>query len=122
MKFKLDECLDARLAPLLCDAGHDAVTVSDQDLRGIADPGLRDICFREDRVLITGDLGFSNVLVYPPSETAGIVVLRGPDDLLPTMRLCFRTFISALATRSPRQRLWIVEPSRVRIHDEGGES
>jgi len=64
---------------------------SRRSLSGAAEFGWRagerviDVCRREGRVLITLDLDFSNILSYPPSDFAGIVVLRlvarpGPYD------------------------------------------
>ncbi|HEV8725933.1 MAG TPA: DUF5615 family PIN-like protein [Candidatus Binatia bacterium] len=85
MKLKLDENIDARLAEVLrdADAGHDAVTVREQELHGSDDTDLYRLCISEERALITLDFDFSNVLRYPPDNTPGLIVLRGPDDLSP---------------------------------------
>ena len=117
MRIKLDECVDARLVVPLRQAGHEATTVRDQRLQGIEDPDLFKHCKSEEHVLVTLDLDFSNVLRFPPEQTPGLVVLRGPDDLFPTMRILIRTLVNALATDGPSGRLWIVEPGRVRIHE-----
>ncbi|WP_368730321.1 DUF5615 family PIN-like protein [Nitrosococcus oceani] len=34
MNFKIDENLPVEVAELLCEAGHDALTVDEQELRG----------------------------------------------------------------------------------------
>lgn len=117
MRIKLDECVDARLAVLLRQAGHEARTVRDQGLHGIEDPVLYEHCTSEEHVLVTLDLDFSNVLRFPSERTPGLVVLRGPDDLFPTMRILIQTLVNALTTGTPSGRLWIVEPGRVRIHE-----
>ncbi len=117
MKLKLDENLDARLALLLQGALHDAVTVRDQNMLGIEDQALYERCIIEGRILVSLDKDFSNVLRFPPEDTAGIVVLRGPDDLFPTMRILVRTLIQALTKDTPTGKLWIVEPGRIRIHE-----
>ena len=49
MKLKLDENLSQRAADLIRTAGHDAVTVADQGLRGAADETLFEVCRREKR-------------------------------------------------------------------------
>nr|BAL57368.1 hypothetical conserved protein [uncultured Acetothermia bacterium]BAL58884.1 hypothetical conserved protein [Candidatus Acetothermum autotrophicum] len=116
MKLKLDENLDARLASLLQQAGHDVLTVRDQGLLGIEDQALYERCIKEQRILVSLDKDFSNVLRFPPKDTPGLVVLRGPDDLFPTMRILIQTLIQALASDTPQGRLWIVEPGRLRIH------
>ena len=40
MRFKLDENLPVELANVFREAGHDAVTVLDQNLMGARNPGL----------------------------------------------------------------------------------
>ncbi len=67
--------------------------------------------------MVSLDRDFSNVLRFPPEKTPGIVVLRGPNDLFPTMRILVRTLIQALTKDTPMSRLWIVDPGRIRIHE-----
>lgn len=121
MKLKLDENLDVRLAAPLRQAGHEVATVREQDLAGIDDQGLYAHCGSEARVLVTLALDFANVLRYPPHASGGVVVLRGPDDLLPTLRILIDTLVRALTSGSPTGRLWVVEPGRVRIHESQAE-
>jgi predicted nuclease of predicted toxin-antitoxin system len=117
MRLKLDENIDARLAVVLRGAGHDAVTVREQDLQGTNDIDLYRICVSETRALVTLDLDFSYILRYPPESTPGLIVLRGPDDLFSTVRILIETFIDALKNEDPLNQLWIVEPGRVRMHE-----
>lgn len=117
MRFKFDECLDARLAVVMREIGHDVATVRDQGLHGIPDHALYERCAEEGYILVTLDLVFSNVFRFPPEPTPGLVVFRGPNDLFPTMRILVRTLVSALTTGAPSGRWWIVEPGRVRIHE-----
>jgi len=44
MKFKLDECVDARLSINLKQAGYEATTVHEQGLHGIEDERLYHLC------------------------------------------------------------------------------
>jgi len=118
MRLKLDENIDARLAGLLQASGHDALTVREQNLHGTDDIDLYRICRLENRTLVTLDLDFSNILRYPPENTPGIIVLRGPDDLFPTVRVIVETLVNALINENPSQPLWIVEVDRVRIHEQ----
>ena len=118
MKLKLDENIDARLTVLLHDAGHDATTVRDQGLHGSEDLDLFDRCVSEGLALVTRDLDFSNILRYPPEDTPGIIVFLGPDDLFPTVKIRMQTFVEALTSENPAGHLWIVEPRRIRIHEE----
>ena len=117
MKLKLDENVDARLTVPLRQAGHDTMTVRDQGLHPIDDPILCQHCTSEGRILVTLDLDFSNVLQYPPEQTPGLVVLRGPDDLFSTVSILIQTLLNGLSKDTPSGHLWIVEPSRIRIHE-----
>jgi peptide subunit release factor RF-3 len=76
VRFKLDENLSRHAADLICTAGHDAVTVTSQGLRGAADETLFEVCRRESRTLVTldHDFGPSNPRVYG--------FTRGSFDLL----------------------------------------
>src|SRR4030067_2988129 len=76
MQFKIDENLPAEILSLLVNTGYNAKTVNDQQLQGINDPALIDICNREHRVLVTLDTDFSDIRSYPPEEFSGIIVLR----------------------------------------------
>jgi len=121
MKIKLDECVDFRLAIILRQAGHEAVTVQEQGLRGINDKDLYNICVSEGYILVTLDIHFSNVLRFAPEPTPGLVVLRGPDDLFATIRILVRTLIDGLERETPEGTLWIIEPGRIRVHEKTEE-
>jgi hypothetical protein len=121
MNLKLDENLDAGLTSVLRRAGHEVSTVRAQGLAGVDDQALYGHCRSEAEVLVTLDLDFANVLRYPPETSGGIVVFRGPDDLLPTLRILTETMIVALTKASPAGHLWIVEPGRVRVHEPRSE-
>lgn len=107
-----------RLTALLREAGHKTITVQEQGLRGIADRELYELYKAEGYILVTLDLDFSNLLHFPPEGTPGLVVLRGPNQLFVTMRVLIETLIDALVKESPLNKLWIVEPGRLRIHEE----
>lgn len=119
MKIKLDENLGDRGRAILEAAGHDACTVSRQSLNGADDRQLIEACRAEGRALVTLDIDFANPLVYPPKQYPGIAVIRLPRR--PTradLERGIETLARALAQESLDGRLWIVEPQRVRIHQE----
>ncbi len=71
---------------------------------------------REDRVLDTADLDFSDVRRFPLGEHPGVVVARLPNEW--TADLLVETLVSALRTLADEDlhgAMVIVEPHRIRI-------
>ena len=117
MRFKLDENLPIELKRRFTESGHDAVTVLDRGMGGAADAEVASACLREGRVLVTQDIDFADIRMYPPGQFPGIVVFRltsqSRDDLLNVGAMLIET----LARASLSGQLWIVEDSRVRIRE-----
>ena len=78
MKCKVDENLPQDVVDLLSEAGQDALSVLDQGLGGENDQRIFSVCQRQERVLVTLDLDFSNVQEYPlPASTSAPVTNPG---------------------------------------------
>ena len=119
MKWKLDENFGSRAAHLLSAAGHDAETVLQEQLGGACDEDIYSACVREKRALLTLDLDFADVLRFPPHQTAGIAVLRLPKNPSLTLLESLVTgLLRYLPVESIAGRLWIVEPGRIRVHED----
>ena len=116
VRLKLDEHVDERLAHTLEAAGHDVSTVRAQGMCGAEDEEIFTRCATEGRCLVTLDLDFANVLRFPPEGSSGLVVLRGRNQLFPAMRQVVENLIIALEKESPTGRLWVVGPTRLRVH------
>jgi len=116
-RFKLDENLPRDAEALLRKAGHDVHTVLDEQLGGNPDPRVFDASQAEDRILVTFDLHFSDIRVYPPASHTGIWVLRPHTQSIDNTLALLRAALLVLETEPTQGRLWIVEPDRVRIRE-----
>jgi len=116
MRFKLDENADPSWRIPLEEAGHGVSTVAEERLRGSQDSVIAQTCKNVGLCLITADLGFAQILEYPPDRYPGIIVLRHPSPTLAGMTQLIRQIVTAVKTQSPKGHLWIVEPNRIRIH------
>jgi predicted nuclease of predicted toxin-antitoxin system len=112
--FKIDENLPLDAATLLGASGFGADTVRDQGLSGVDDEVVAGAAKRENRVLITLDLDFSNIRAYPPEAYSGIVVLRVRNQDKRTVLAALQRAIRVFSQQSPAGPLWIVGSDRIR--------
>ena len=81
MRIKVDEDLPRAVAALLQEAGYpDVRTVAEQGMGGWKDPALWQAVQQEQRFLVTGDKGFTDLRAYPPGSHAGVLLLRPDAD------------------------------------------
>ena len=120
MRLKLDENIGRRGLEFLKASGHDVMTVWDQDLQGVSDQILLEVCAAEGRALVTLDRDFGEVLRFPPEKSAGIIILDiGPRTTVQGIIDRLRDFLAVVEITLVAGALWIVEPGRVRIHVQG---
>ncbi|MGZ5432622.1 MAG: DUF5615 family PIN-like protein [Thermoanaerobaculia bacterium] len=111
----MDENFGVRGEALLRGRGWDVATVDGQGLSSVADETLIEICRIEDRVVVSLDKDFADVVRFPPTRYRGIVVLRLPEPISLPMILNALTRVANLAeTRTVIGRLWIVSINRIR--------
>ncbi len=119
MLFKIDENLPAEIAENLRAAGHDAMTVANQGMKGFADPTAIAVCNSEGRILVTLDTDFMDIRRYPPSLYPGIIVLRPRRQLtIWFLSLMERALVLLSTGESIVGKLRIVDESRIRIRSE----
>lgn len=74
--IKVDEDLPAALKRQLRDAGHDAITVTDQGWSGRSDDLIWSGVRKEGRLLVTADKGFADARNLSSHRHAGVILLR----------------------------------------------
>ena len=79
MKFRADMGISLRTVEFLNDLGHDAVHLSEQDLGRLSDPSILKKARDEDRVLLTHDLDFGELMAASGANLPSVVVFRLRD-------------------------------------------
>ena len=117
LRFLTDEDIPRSTARVLRDAGFDAVDVRDVGLRGKSNALVYAYAQQEQRLLITCDLGFSNILKFPPAQSTGLLVVRIPDS--EPIEHFNHEILQAITKigENLRQHLAIVEIGRTRLHE-----
>ncbi len=100
---------------LLNAAGHDAVTVLDQQMGGYSDIELAEACRVEDRAIITMDLDFADIRNFPPARYAGLIVFRLSRLGRRRVLKSFQRLLAILDQEPLTGKLWIVEEMSLRI-------
>jgi predicted nuclease of predicted toxin-antitoxin system len=115
-RFLVDEDLPRSLARQLRAAGLDTDDVRDVGLRGQPDRAVFAHAVQRQLVLVTGDLGFANLIHFPLGTHAGIVVARFPNET-PASDVVEAVVRAVRETPEPdfAGSLIVIEPGRVRL-------
>ena len=122
MKYKLDENLGPAVPAIFPAQGLDCHTVHGENLSGSDDDAVLAAAVAEDRILVTMDHDFGNVLIYPPESTCGVAILNPPGN--PSRSLLaalLQSFVEACERGALQGKLWIVEPGRIRERQSASE-
>jgi predicted nuclease of predicted toxin-antitoxin system len=76
VRFLVDECLSVKIAQILATAGHDALHVSQAGLQGHSDETVITYSRSEDRVLLTADTDFGELLSRSGESFPSVIILR----------------------------------------------
>ena len=76
VRFLADHCVYRHTVDLLREAGFDVAMLKDVGPPDAPDSHVWSLAQQRERVLLSTDLDFANVLLYPPQESLGVIVLR----------------------------------------------
>lgn len=76
MRLLLDESADARLAPWLRSLGHDVSAIAADHPASLKDQQVLAIATRENRILITDDRDFGELILARKLPHSGVIYLR----------------------------------------------
>lgn len=115
-KFVIDEDMPRSTGKVLKDSGYEVKDIRDHGFRGADDEKIHQFAKSNQAVLITGDLGFGNILQFPIGSHFGIVIAHFPnemttDEINRQLVEVFRDFTDD----DFKGNLTVIEPGRVRI-------
>src|SRR3990167_9048464 len=116
MNAVIDEDLPRSLADTLSSLGFTVFDVRDHGLRGRSDDQIFAFAQKQKAVLFSGDLGFSNTLVFPLGKHHGICVLRFPNEVsVQTIKDEVMRLLSIFSYNDYVGNLIILAPGKVRL-------
>jgi|SRR3990167_917757 len=116
LRFVVDEDMPRSTSRILRDRGFEVLDVRDCGLRGARDVDIFKFAQREDAVILTGDVGFGNLLSFPIGSHAGIVIAHFPNEVS-SSELNYRLIMALcdLDEKDIKKNLVIIEPGKTRI-------
>ena len=117
MNFLVDENMPRSLVQMIRDLGHTASDVRDEGLQGRLDDEVLALATASDAIIITRDRGIANDRNWPAQFTAGVILVRLPQDLPPARTS--QIVADIVSKRQPASLLGavtFVEPQRALSH------
>jgi len=113
MKFLLDENVEFRIARFLQDHGHDVTTIAVDYPQALPDPDVLAIAVSEQRILLTNDRDFGELIVRHKHPHAGVIYLRLPPEMPIEEKI--ERFGVVLAMSTPLPHFLTLTPKRIRV-------
>ena len=115
MKLLADECVYRGTVDLLREWKHQVETVQEVALTGQDDVFILGHAVGAGQVLITNDMHFSNILVSPPSDHQGIIVLKIRPRTQQRVHAVLSRFLAGATQESIKNTLVIVDRNKYRV-------
>lgn len=116
LKFMIDEDMPRSTAKILKSKGYEVLDVRDCGLRGKSDKEVFKFTQQEGAVLLTGDMGFGNLLHFPVGSHSGIVIAHFPNEISPfELNSQIIKAFDTLIEIDFKGNLIILEPGKIRI-------
>lgn len=115
LKFLTDENISPSLVKALRVRKHDVKDIKEEELFGTGDIEILKLAYKENRVIITHDKDFANLLSYSLVKHKGVILLRflnqSPSNVIKT----FVPVLGQLKESKIRDSLVIVSEDYVKI-------
>jgi len=113
MRFVVDECAGPGVAAWLSEHGHDVFSVFDH-ASGANDVAVLDKAFSEQRILITNDKDFGEMIYRQKLPHCGVVLMRLDDERV-SIRIAVINRLLAQYAGHLRGNFIVVTENTVRI-------
>lgn len=113
MRRLADECCDMAVVRALRDAGHDVVSVRESS-QGADDETVVRMAIRDERVLLTEDKDFGQLVHASAAKPPGVIFIRFPASARQAMA---EAVLMLVRTHGEQllERFAVVEPGRIRV-------
>lgn len=118
IKFLADECVGLPTIDLLRESGYSVITAKEANLRGKSDFEILKWAIKERRILVTEDIDFGNIILYPPKLHHGVILLRFRHSSENEIHIILSILLKELKPTDFKKSLIIVDPEKYRLRKE----
>ena len=115
MRFFIDECVYQSTTNLLLQNGHDVVTVQQKGLSGYKNGAVLQEAVLDRRIFLTRDMHFSNMFLFPPQDTFGIIVLKIKPSITFNVHHVLLKLLETYSQQELAKTLVIVDRNKYRV-------
>ena len=122
MDFLIDECVLANTRRLLKELGFSAKPITELGKASASNGEVLNLAKQQEAILITNDLHFSNIWLYPLGSHTRIILIRQrasetTEDIERAHQVLIR-LLKEVNLSELKGRLTIVDRNKYRIHKE----
>jgi predicted nuclease of predicted toxin-antitoxin system len=117
MRFLADMGVDQRIVDWLRTQGHDAVHLREQGLHRAADADIFAKAIAEDRIVLTFDLDFGEILALAGAAVVSVILFRLNNTRTPFVQKRLEAVLAADATALVQGAIIVLEDGRHRVRD-----
>jgi predicted nuclease of predicted toxin-antitoxin system len=114
-QFLIDENIPPAVADFLRTKGFDVKEVKEAGIHGLSDAEIMDLARQGERVLVTFDKHFSNILLYPLDSHYGVIRIRIHPPLVPDILRVLDQFLQKFDLSTIRRTLIVLEREGFRV-------
>ena len=115
LKFLTDENISASLVNLLRSKDHNVKDIKEEKLFGISDNEVLKLAFKENRVVITHDKDFANLLNYSLTKHKGVILLRFINQSPKNVVKSFMPILKQIKESKIKNSLVIISDDYIKI-------
>ena len=115
LKFLTDENISASLVKVLRAKNYNTKDIKEEGLFGVSDKEVLNLAFKEDRIVITHDKDFADLLGYSSVKHKGVILLRFKNQSPKNVIKLFIPILKNLEERRIKKSLTIISDDYIKI-------
>jgi predicted nuclease of predicted toxin-antitoxin system len=115
MKFLADMGVSLKVVHWLREQKHDAIHLRERGFHRIEDPEIFEIATNDERILLTFNLDFEEILAYSQDKFISTIIFRLKNAKSKFVIQRLKNAISILLTHESEPLILLVEEQRIRI-------